>query len=335
MREVRLHTASMSYQATFALFAHNHEAYIEQALEAAFKQDLAPLDIIVLDDASADRTLGIIQECCEHTKHKHSVRVIANERNQGWGAQIQKAFALAKCEWVVFAAGDDISKPSRVRELLGVVARNPQARAVFSSYDVIDDAGLKLKTAKRLWQLDDSPTLTDIAAGGGGVGLGATYCYHATVGVWPSQFPVSLTQEDRILPLRAALLGSVEYTSQELVTYRLSRGGHSRSQRDLAIFEQETIQHIDELGRTVENAKGSFEWPTAAMLVLRKIVECGKKLALADERVRSAVGVHIVTERIFRKRIAVALKLYRKMWWFVRPTHLSANALVIKRTSRI
>ena len=45
---------------TFALFAYNQEKYIEEAVQGAFLQTYSPLEIILSDDGSTDRTFEII-----------------------------------------------------------------------------------------------------------------------------------------------------------------------------------------------------------------------------------------------------------------------------------
>ena len=47
---------------TFALFAYNQERYIREAVEGAFAQTYEPLEIILSDDCSTDRTFEIMQE---------------------------------------------------------------------------------------------------------------------------------------------------------------------------------------------------------------------------------------------------------------------------------
>lgn len=47
---------------TFALFAYNQEKYIREAVDGAFSQTYEPLEIILSDDCSSDRTFEIMQE---------------------------------------------------------------------------------------------------------------------------------------------------------------------------------------------------------------------------------------------------------------------------------
>jgi len=44
---------------TFALFAYNQERFIREAVQGAFSQTYSPLEIIMSDDCSKDRTFDI------------------------------------------------------------------------------------------------------------------------------------------------------------------------------------------------------------------------------------------------------------------------------------
>ena len=47
---------------TITILAYNHERYIRQSLASAIVQSRAADEIIVIDDASADGTAGIIEK---------------------------------------------------------------------------------------------------------------------------------------------------------------------------------------------------------------------------------------------------------------------------------
>ena len=47
---------------TFAIAAFNQEAFIREAVEAAFAQTYSPLEIVLSDDCSKDRTFDIMKE---------------------------------------------------------------------------------------------------------------------------------------------------------------------------------------------------------------------------------------------------------------------------------
>ena len=102
---------------TFALFAYNQEKYIREAVEGAFSQTYEPLEIILSDDCSSDRTFEIMQEMTAAYEGPHAVKVRQSEVNLGTLAHLQSVCKVAIGEIMVVAAGDDISLPERTKTL--------------------------------------------------------------------------------------------------------------------------------------------------------------------------------------------------------------------------
>ena len=61
---------------TFALAALNQERFIREAVEAAFAQTYSPLEIILSDDCSEDRTFEIMCEMAKAYRGPH--RIVLN-----------------------------------------------------------------------------------------------------------------------------------------------------------------------------------------------------------------------------------------------------------------
>ena len=103
---------------TFALFAYNQEQYIREAIEGAFSQTYEPLEIILSDDKSSDRTFEIMQEMAEKYKGPHKVVIRQSEVNFGTALHVQAVANLSKGKLIVIAAGDDISESDRCKEIV-------------------------------------------------------------------------------------------------------------------------------------------------------------------------------------------------------------------------
>lgn len=98
---------------TFALLAYNQEKYIREAVEGAFSQTYEPLEIILSDDCSSDRTFEIMQEMTQKYRGPHLVEVRRGSRNIGVAQHFDTVMRLANGTFVVVAAGDDISHADR------------------------------------------------------------------------------------------------------------------------------------------------------------------------------------------------------------------------------
>ena len=78
---------------TFALFAYNQEEFIREAVEGAFAQTYEPLEIILSDDFSSDRSYQIMQEMAAAYEGPHKIIVRSNTFNIGTALHVQSAFA--------------------------------------------------------------------------------------------------------------------------------------------------------------------------------------------------------------------------------------------------
>ncbi len=85
--------------------AHNVEAYIAQCIESIFRQTFKNLEIIVIDDASTDRTYEVAREAYGHLPN---VRIIRNDRNRGVSESRNLGMKLARGKYLYFLDSDDI-----------------------------------------------------------------------------------------------------------------------------------------------------------------------------------------------------------------------------------
>ncbi|MDP2083917.1 MAG: glycosyltransferase family A protein [Gemmobacter sp.] len=122
---------------TFALFAYNQENYIREAVEGAFSQTYSPLEIILSDDCSSDRTFEIMEEMAREYQGPHLLKVRTASKNAGIGAHVNLVAGLSQGEIIVFAAGDDVSLPHRTVELLMAFRNTPNSHFACSDMGVV------------------------------------------------------------------------------------------------------------------------------------------------------------------------------------------------------
>ena len=102
----------MDTSITIGLTAYNAADSISAALESALTQDVAVAQIIVVDDASSDGTVNVVQGYADQYPQ---VELICHDTNQGVAAARNTILGSATGAFVVFFDDDDISKPDRVR----------------------------------------------------------------------------------------------------------------------------------------------------------------------------------------------------------------------------
>ncbi|MCX7556234.1 glycosyltransferase [Xanthomonadaceae bacterium JHOS43] len=209
---------------SFIVFTYNQENFVAKAVEAAFAQTYSPLEIILSDDSSRDSTAVIIRELAGRYRGPHKVIVNVNEKNLGIGAHINQALGLANGEFLTLAAGDDISKPERTEILVEAWLRKDRcAGAFYSGHEDMDKNGEMLGVIS----VDPERYIFPRNCVEKNVVVGATEAWSRSIFDTFGPLHPSIIHEDRVVALRASLLGGLHYVDQPLVAYR--RGGISTS----------------------------------------------------------------------------------------------------------
>lgn len=125
---------------TFAIFTFNQEKFVREAVEAAFAQTYEPMEIILSDDCSSDRTLEILKTMARDYCGSKHVIVRQTKSNYGTLLHVAEVAKLARGELLVLAAGDDVSKPQRTAALVQAW-RASGAWGLCSRFDRIDESG--------------------------------------------------------------------------------------------------------------------------------------------------------------------------------------------------
>ena len=85
--------------------ARNEEKIIAKAIESMQQQSYPRKEIIVMNNASTDRTAEIAR--------KHKVKVITNEKNIGIGNSVNRGIKAAKGEFIIILHADHYTNDSK------------------------------------------------------------------------------------------------------------------------------------------------------------------------------------------------------------------------------
>lgn len=109
--------------------AFNEESTIAAVVEEVLAQPMVT-ELIIVDDASTDRTPEIIRELAE--KHESRVRGLFHPVNKGKGAALQSAIRAAQADTVIIQDADLEYDPQEYERLLRPIVEE-KADAVFGS----------------------------------------------------------------------------------------------------------------------------------------------------------------------------------------------------------
>jgi glycosyltransferase involved in cell wall biosynthesis len=102
------------------------ERWLGQALHSALAQEHPPIDIVVVDDGSADAS-GAVAE-----RYGPPVRVV-RQANAGIGAARNRGIATVEGELLAFLDADDLLTPSSLAVRVEVLVKRPEIDMVFGA----------------------------------------------------------------------------------------------------------------------------------------------------------------------------------------------------------
>jgi len=91
---------------------HNSGPFIGRCLDAVFRQEYEALEVIVVDNASEDESLELLEG------HEGRIRLIKNDRNTGFAAGQNQAIAASRGQWILTLNPDVLLQPGFVARLV-------------------------------------------------------------------------------------------------------------------------------------------------------------------------------------------------------------------------
>jgi glycosyltransferase involved in cell wall biosynthesis len=133
---------SKNPRVSIGLPVYNGEEFIAEALDALLCQSFTDFEIIVCDNASADRTVEISEAFAARDSR---IRVYRSEKNLGSAWNFNRAFSLATGEYFKWAAADDVCAPEYLSRCVETLDRNPAAVLAYPKTRIIDERGNVLR----------------------------------------------------------------------------------------------------------------------------------------------------------------------------------------------
>lgn len=124
---------------------YNHGSFIARAIKGIQQQSFQPSELIIVDDASMDDSVLMIQEAL---KGYAAGRLIVNECNLGTNATLMRGLNEAHGEWIYFASSDDVTEKDFFKWAMQATHIEPHAGFVSGVNAFIDDDDVFLGVEK-------------------------------------------------------------------------------------------------------------------------------------------------------------------------------------------
>jgi GT2 family glycosyltransferase len=102
---------------------YNSAKFLRRCLDSVFSQSYAPIEVIVIDNASSDGTPDIL-------KHASPAKILYNNANTGFAAAQNQAAQMAQGTWLLSLNPDVVLSPSFIATLVSVGELHPRVGTV-------------------------------------------------------------------------------------------------------------------------------------------------------------------------------------------------------------
>jgi exopolysaccharide biosynthesis WecB/TagA/CpsF family protein len=127
---------------TVLIATYNRAPYLRTAVESVLAQDFADFKLCILDDASTDGTVTLLESITDPrvTWRRQPVNV-------GWLENCNAVIALAETDYLILLGDDDIMCRGALRRAIEALERHPSAGMVHAALNVIDADGMVIDRA--------------------------------------------------------------------------------------------------------------------------------------------------------------------------------------------
>ena len=203
--------------------AYNHEQYIADALDSFLMQKTDfPIEILIHDDASTDRTAGIIREY--ETRYPDLIKPIYQTENQySQGIKVRHLNQKrVRGKYIALCEGDDYwTDPYKLQKQVDYMEKHPECSLCVHAAYRVTPGKKKLRKHLRPGNGNQLFTVEKIIAGGGNFFATSSVLYPAVLDLERPYFFEKAPVGDIPLAIYLALKGTVYYIDQYMSAYRV------------------------------------------------------------------------------------------------------------------
>ncbi|MEK4083019.1 glycosyltransferase family 2 protein [Psychrobacillus sp. FSL K6-1415] len=112
---------------------YNHEKYLDEYFESIINQTYKNIELVLIDDASTDQSIVIIEKWLPKLKERFLLRYLARKENKGLIYNCNEGLNLANGKYMCLFASDDIMFPTNIEEKTIFLESNSEYAMVYSN----------------------------------------------------------------------------------------------------------------------------------------------------------------------------------------------------------
>lgn len=126
----------ISPSVSVVMSVYNAEKTVAAAIRSILAQSLQAWELVVIDDASTDRSVARISELADTR-----IRIVRNERNVGLAESLNRGVAAAVGKYIARMDADDVCFPERLARQYDYITTHPAVDLVGAGMLVFEGAG--------------------------------------------------------------------------------------------------------------------------------------------------------------------------------------------------
>jgi glycosyltransferase involved in cell wall biosynthesis len=196
---------------------YNNGKFIAETLQSAVNQTYRQLEIIVVDDASDDNSVEIIEDFI-HNHPDTKIELYKNFSNYGCGRNKRKCIDIARGEYFAFLDPEDTITPNAVEELMEIHLRNQgKYSIVYSTHYLCNEKLEPQSLSTWVGKIPDGQShLTSTVGHISAFALCSKAFYDRTLGINPAY----IVAEDHDLYYKMEEMAPVFFLDKPLYYYR-------------------------------------------------------------------------------------------------------------------
>lgn len=134
-----------TYFASVIITNYNYGSYIEKCVESVINQDVADIEIIIVDDGSTDNSAEIIQSII-HKYPNHTVKAIFQKNSGQPAISRNNGINIAKGKFILPLDADDTIAPGYISGCREIAEKRPEVNVIYAdSIHVYSDKEVRYK----------------------------------------------------------------------------------------------------------------------------------------------------------------------------------------------
>jgi len=121
----------------------NGSRYIREAVASCLKQTYSPIEVVIVDDGSTDKTQDILESVAARDAR---VRCVRHKENRGISAALNTGFSHCTGAYWTWTSDDNCFRPNAIAEMVRYLRENLEAGMVYADFTFIDDSGREVRT---------------------------------------------------------------------------------------------------------------------------------------------------------------------------------------------